>query len=156
MKCRLKPGGIKMAVLGSLVKPSKKGQTWEKFQTVFLVSPFVSYCTFHSTKCTQFRKFTQTSFSWSRMNICIVLYSSSVQHSTECTPYTNIKAVHNWTAVCMCSCKQTDKSQIKTQEITASLPRLSKCSDGPGGGQLSACPSARRQGPKAKLLPFTS
>ena len=34
--------------------------------------------------------------------------------------------------------------------------RLSKCSNGPGGGQLSACPSARRQGPKAKLLPFTS
>ena len=26
----------------------------------------------------------------------IVLYSISVQHSTDCTPYTNIRAVHNW------------------------------------------------------------
>ena len=28
------------------------------------------------------------------MNICIVLYSISLQHSTDCTQYTNIKAVH--------------------------------------------------------------
>ena len=39
--------------------------------------------------------------------------------------------------------------------MTASPPRLSKCSDGPEGGQLSACPSAQRQGTEAKLLPFT-
>ena len=111
--------------------------------TIFMYSTFVSYCTLYSTNCTQFRKFTQTSFIWSPMNICIVLHSISEQHSTDCTQYTNIRAVHNWTAVCMCSCTQTPKSQMKTQEITASFPQLIQCSDGPRGGRLSACPSAR-------------
>ena len=37
----------------------------------------------------------QTIFSSILMNICIVLYSISVQHSTDCIPYTNIRAVHN-------------------------------------------------------------
>ena len=45
-------------------------------------------------------------FVWGLMNICIVLYSISVQHSTDCTPYTN-----NWTSVSICSCTQTPRSQ---------------------------------------------
>ena len=36
--------------------------------------------------------------------------------------------------------------------MTATPPRLSKCSDRLGVGQLSACLSARQQGPEAKLL----
>ena len=60
--------------------------------TVFLYSTCVSYCTLHNINCTQFREFTKKhSFILSLMNICIVLYSISVQQSTDCTPYTNIR-----------------------------------------------------------------
>ena len=38
--------------------------------------------------------------------------------------YTQIRVVHNWTAVCMCSCTQTWLLKAKTQERTASPPRL--------------------------------
>ena len=81
----------------------------------------ISLC---STNCTQFRKFSQTRFIWSLMNICIVLYS------TDCKPYKNIRAVNNWTAVCRCSCTQINESQIKTQanwSVQFSLQHSTDC-----------------------------
>ena len=46
-------------------------------------------------------------------------------------------------------------AQRKTENDSFPL-LLSQCSDRAGGGQLSAWPSARRQGPEAQLVLFTS
>ena len=60
------------------------------------------------------------------------------------TPQYRLYTIHNWKAVCMCSCTQTPKSAIKTQEMTASPPRLSQCSDRPGSGQSFSTDRSRK------------
>ena len=59
----------------------ENGRTFVQCCSVFMPSIFVSYCTLHSTNCTQFRKFTQ--------NQCYLKFDENLYCAVQyfCTAY---------------------------------------------------------------------